>query len=102
MIESLKTQHPRPIAGVPVISALDCYACGLPIKSSILPLLKHASGEKQLAAMLAMKRSVGVTPEMALKPRGDITRNPKQDISGSMKGHVTCPPKIKKKRLVIP
>ena len=58
-------------------------------------------GEQQLAAMLAVKRLAGVTPEvnlrnihhkvlsqmqvmlptLALKPRGNVTRSPKQGIS---------------------
>ena len=46
---------------------------GLPIKSGILPLLKHARG-KWLAAMLAAKRSAGVAPELYLRE------------------HVTCTP----------
>ena len=38
---------------------------GLPFKSSILPLFKHACGEQQLAK-LATKRSAGVAPEVNL------------------------------------
>ena len=82
------------------VSALDCYAGGLPFESDILPLLKHAHvhGEQWLATLLAVKRSAGVTPvvniyhaclcqvqvklpTMALKPREDDTRSPKQVAS---------------------
>ena len=45
----------------------DYYARGLPIESSILPLLKHACGEETSCHKV-----------LALKPRGDITRSPKQ------------------------
>ena len=38
----------------------------IPVKFSLLPLLKHACGEKWLAAMLAVKRSVGVAAEVNL------------------------------------
>ena len=38
----------------------------LPVKFSLLPLLKHACGEKWLAAMPAVKRSTGVVPEVNL------------------------------------
>ena len=70
--------------------------------------------ENELAAMLAIKRSAGIQPEvnlrehviyiymplpsanklpLALEPRGDITRSPKQ---GYQWPHL-CPPKIFKK-----
>ena len=72
----------------------------------ILPLLKQACGEQWPAAMLAINRSTGVTPEvnvrentsyihlyqiwlrlltLDLKPRGDITRSPKQGYQWSHK-----------------
>ena len=53
--------------------------------------------ENELAAMLAAKRSASVAPEvnfrervnkaatLALRPRGDVTRSPKQGISGPTK-----------------
>ena len=44
-------------------SMLDYYAGGLPFKSGTLPLLKHKCGKQQLATMLAIKRSAGVTLE---------------------------------------
>ena len=90
----------KSVAGGRVVSALDCYAEGFLFKSHILPLLKHAYGEQQPAAidLLAIKRLAAVTPEVklreshvclhqvwirlptlvALKSRGDITRSPKQ------------------------
>ena len=37
-------------------------------------------------------------PTLALKPRGDVTRNPKQGCQWPQKGHV-CPTKKKKKNL---
>ena len=46
-----------------VISASDCYAEGLPFESGILPLLKHKCGKRLLAALLAIKRAAGLTPE---------------------------------------
>ena len=69
------------------------------------------------AAMLAAKRSVGVTPEMnlrehvtcmpspmlirlptlALKPRGDVTRSPKQGYQWPHKKDF-CPPKTLEKK----
>ena len=52
---------------------VDCYVGGLPFKSSILPLLKHACGEQQVAAMLAVKRSAGVTPEVNLREHVSCT-----------------------------
>ena len=65
--------------------------------------------ETNLAAILATKRSAGVTPEVnlregvthmpppsankALKPRGDITRSAKQEYQFLHKKD-SCPPKI--------
>ena len=43
------------------------YAGGLPLESHILPLLKHACGEWQLAAMLSVKRLAGVAPDVNLR-----------------------------------
>ena len=71
-------------------------------------------GQSGLAAILAVKRSAGVTPEvnlrnstqarkhasestLTLKPRADITRSPKQGYQWSHKKDM-CPPKILKKR----
>ena len=78
------------------------------VSRSNLPLLKHACGE----AMLATKRSAGVAPEvnlrecitctpppsankaaLALKPRGEVTRSPKQGYQWPHKKDL-CPPKI--------
>ena len=86
-----------------------------------LPVLSPANasqvcGRDRSAAMLAAKRSAGVAPEMnlrecvthmllpslnkaaplALKPRGDVTRSPKQGYQWSHKKD-SCPPKIFKK-----
>ena len=81
-----------------VVNALDCYVEGIPIESDILPLLKHVCGEKWPTAMLAIKevsqqrwisKNVDLhhiclsqvqirLPTLALKPRGDVTRSPKQ------------------------
>ena len=47
-----------------VVSTSDCYVGGLPIKSSILPLLKHPCGEA--TGWLATNRLVGVAPEVNL------------------------------------
>ena len=44
-----------------------CYVVGLPIESGILPLLKHMCVEKQLAIMLAIKTSAGISPEVDLR-----------------------------------
>ena len=53
--------------GGQVVSMLYCYAGGLPLESHILPLLKHAYGEWQLAAMLSVKRLAGVAPDVNLR-----------------------------------
>ena len=37
-------------------------------------------------------------PTLALNPRGDVARNPKQGTSGLKKGHV-CQPKTSKKKI---
>ena len=74
-------------------------------------------GQSGSAAMLAVKRSAGVTPEvnlrnsmqarkhasestLALKPRADVTRSPKQGYQWPHKKHM-CPPKIWKKEVYI-
>ena len=49
-----------------MVSALDCYAIGLPIKSGILLLLKQTYEERQLATILAMKMLAGVASEVNL------------------------------------
>ena len=49
-----------------VVKWLAHCAGGLPFKSGILPLLKHASWEQWPTTMLAVKRSAGVTPEVNL------------------------------------
>ena len=75
---------------------------------------------KLSAAILAAKRSVGVTPEvnlrehiscmplrslrlrlppLAVKPREDITRTPKQGIMGPTKNNL-CPPEITTKKIM--
>ena len=46
-----------------MLSTSDCYE----IKYFILPLLKHACGGKQLAAMMAIKRFAGVALEVTLR-----------------------------------
>ena len=98
------------IAGGGVVIALDCYVGGLPFESGILPQLNHASGERWLAAMLAIKRSAGVTLEvnlrectsymplphanklstLALKPKEDVTRSPKQGYEWPHKRPCVC------------
>ena len=72
-------------------------------------------GQIGLAAMLAVKRLAGVAPEvnlrnsvqarkhasestLALKPRADVTRSPKQGYQWPHKKDM-CPPKILKKNL---
>ena len=67
-------------------------------------------GQSGSAAMLAIKRSAGVTPEvnlrnstqarkhasestLALEPRADVTRSPKQGYHWPHKKYM-CPPKI--------
>ena len=76
--------------------------------------LTAASTQSGLAAMLAVKRSAGVAPEvnlrnsaqarknasestLALKPRADVTRSPKQGYQWPNKKDM-CPPKNFKKK----
>ena len=54
-----------PVADGRVVSALDCCTRCFLFECGILPLLKHTCGEQRLAAMLAVKKSAGVTPEVA-------------------------------------
>ena len=54
--------------GSQVVSMSGCYAGGLSIESSILPLLKHACGvETGCHDKLAIKRLAGVTPEVNIR-----------------------------------
>ena len=39
---------------------------------------------------VSAKKQIRQNPFWALKPRGDVTRNPKQSTSGSKKGHVSA------------
>ena len=78
--------------------------------------------EESSAAMLATKRSAGVAPEvnlgecisptplprtnkaeptLALKPRGDVPRSPKQRYQWPLKKKDSRSPKIKKKHLPV-
>ena len=50
-----------------MVNTLDCYAGGLPFESGILPLLKHACGQQQLAAMVHVKMVVSATPEVNVR-----------------------------------
>ena len=43
-----------------MVSALDCYVGGLPFKSGILPLVKHACGEQRATTIQDVKRSADV------------------------------------------
>ena len=63
MMKIAENKSLNPVAGGRVVSASDCYAGGLPFESGILPLLKHKCGKRLLAALLAIKRSAGLTPE---------------------------------------
>ena len=90
---------------------------GLPIESH--QCLRKYVEEIGAAAMLVTKRSAGVAPDvnlreraicthalsankaepiLALKPRRDITRSPKQGYQWPHKINYSCPPKIEKKR----
>ena len=52
--------HQWPVAGGRVASYAGCH----PFKSGILPLQKYVCEEQQPAAILAIKKSAGVTPEV--------------------------------------
>ena len=106
-----------------VVSASHCKR-GLQFKSSILPLLKHAPGESDRPLCWPYTLAKGVTPEvnlrecisctpptLVLKPRGDVTRSPKQGYQWPQKSQApytykqsrlcqkwTCRTKIIKKR----
>ena len=57
--------------------------------------LAHVAPEVDLGKCtlhLPLQKVNKAEPTLALKPRGDITRNPKQDYQWPQKGHV-CPPK---------
>ena len=88
-----------------MVSTSDRYVGGLPIESGIIPLLKHTCGEvischaghQEVSRCHTRGESQGTyityvsakceyrLPTLALKPRGDITRSPKQGISGPTK-----------------
>ena len=87
-----------------VVSTSDIYAGGIRTKSGMLPLLKHAYGESDWQ-VLAIKRLVGVTPEVNLREHTSHMPPPsanKAAHSGfetrrrchqkSETGHTVCPP----------
>ena len=98
-----------------MVSMSDCYVGGLLIESVILLLLKHAYGE--VTGCHAGHQEVGRCctrgesevyyvgfcqvqirlPTLALKPRGDIIRSPKQGYQWPHKKDL-CPPKIFQKK----
>ena len=78
-----------------VVSVSTCQAGGLWFKSGILPLLKYAFGENDRllcwlytpAPEVNLREHISHTPlqslnkaepTLALKPRGDVTRSPKE------------------------
>ena len=85
-----------------VVSASDCQTGGLWFKSCTLPLLKHACGEsdwlaiytgKGVALEVNLRERISHTPlqawirlpNLALKPRGDVTRSLKQGYQWPLK-----------------
>ena len=82
----------KPVTGGQVVNVLDCYGRS-PDQIKHPTSAETCMWGKQLATMLAVKRSAGVAPEVnvrkctsymplpsvnrALKPRGDVTRGPK-------------------------
>ena len=97
-----------------MVSTSDFYARGLPIKSSILPLLKHACGEEtschaghqEVSRCCTRDESQGMyimytyTKALALKPRKDITKSPKQGYQWPHKKDLSCP-NFKKNKIVV-
>ena len=96
-LANIPTTPPNPVTllALCIFKEVFCWW----FKSGILPLLKHSWGESQLAAMLAIYTGRGVAPEvnlrdhishmplpsankaeptLALKPKGDVTKSPKQ------------------------
>ena len=49
---------------------------------------------------LPLQKANKAEPSLALKPRGDVTRNPEQGFQWPQKGHV-CPPKTLKKKKIL-
>ena len=101
-----------------VVSASTCQVGGLWFKSGILPLLKHACGESnQLLCWLYTPAEVSHTrwisgniyPQslnkaettLALKPRGDVTRSPKQGYQWPQKWACVQQNLKKKKKFLI-
>ena len=87
-----------------VVSTSDEYVGGLPIKSGILPLLRHAcreaischAGCQEVSRFHTRDESQGSIshlPTLALKARGDVTRIQKQGYQWPYKKDL-CPPKL--------
>ena len=68
-----KIYNNQPVTGAPVVSTLDWDAGGFPFEFGILTLLKHACGEQQLAAILAVKGWAGVAPDVDLWKHASCT-----------------------------
>ena len=107
-----------------VVSASACQAGGLWFKSGIIPLLKHTCGESDwllcwpytpaevaevshqrwisgnVYHICLCKVRIRQNPLWALKPRGDITRSPKQGYQWPQKW--TCVQKFIKKKKIVP
>ena len=70
-----------------------------PLKSSILPLLKHACGKQPLATM---RPSAGVTPEVNLREGTHSGFETQRRHQKSKTGASVAPPKLKKKSFYLP